>query len=175
MSAMAKVFGGRLPPSEWYPAHDPTLSVRMLALRTGEAARVVEGGPSNGSPVLLVHGWGCSGVFFRKLIPPLIATGRRVMALDLRGHGASAKPTDEGLYSADAMGDFVAAAIDALELPRTAIVAHSLGGGIALDLTGRMPERVTSLSLLAPVGLATIRFLALARIATPLVAAPLVP
>lgn len=175
MRALAKAFGGRLPRSEWYPAHDPTLVARMLELRTGEVARVVEGGPSSGSPLLLVHGWGCSAYFFRKLVPPLIASGRRVMALDLRGHGASAKPTDEALYSAGAMVDFVLAAMEALELSRTAILAHSLGGGIAIDLTARVPERVTSLSLLAPVGLASIRFLALARIATPLVAAPLVP
>jgi pimeloyl-ACP methyl ester carboxylesterase len=73
------------------------------------------------------------------------------------------------------MCDFVVAAMDALELPRSAVVAHSLGGGIALDLAGRAPGRVVSLSLLAPVGLAPMRCLGLARFATPLAAAPLVP
>jgi pimeloyl-ACP methyl ester carboxylesterase len=172
---LASVFGGRLPPSEWYPAHDDTLSVRMLALRTGERARVVEGGPVDGAPVLLVHGWGCSAYFYRRIIPTLMSEGRRVMALDLRGHGASDKPADASLYTADAMCDFVVAAMDALEIGRTAVVAHSLGGGIAMDLAVRAPERVSSLALLAPVGLAPMRCMTLARVATPLAAAHLVP
>ncbi len=55
------------------------------------------------------------------------------------------------------------------------VIAHSLGGAISLDVARHAPARVRSLTLLAPVGLAPVRFVALARLATPPIAAPLVP
>jgi pimeloyl-ACP methyl ester carboxylesterase len=168
-------FRGRLPREEWYPAHEPGLVARQLALPDGEEVRVVDGGPADGDPVVFVHGWACSAYFFRKLLPPIMATGRRVLALDLRGHGGSSKPLDERRYTDVAMRDFVLRALDAAGVGASHLVAHSLGGGVAIDVARGAPDRVTTLTLLAPVGLAPVRFVTLARLATPLFAAPLVP
>lgn len=172
---MIDIWGGRLPPDQWYPAGERDLTVRRATLDGGENVRVVEGGPPGRTPVLLIHGWGCSAYFFRKLVPPLIAAGRRVVAIDLRGHGASDKPRGDDLYTAPTMASWLENVMDLLDLPPVHVVAHSMGGALALDAAAARPARFRSLSLLAPVGLAPMRFIALARLATPLAAASLVP
>lgn len=171
---LVSVFRGRLAPDECYPARESGLTARLVVLGDGERVRVVEGGDPAAPPVLFVHGWGASAYYYRKLLPAVLATGRRVIAMDLRGHGGSDKPRDASLYTGEAMADYVEAVLEALGHPRIALVAHSLGGGVALDVARRRPERLSSLTLLAPVGLAPVRFLALARLATPGLAASLV-
>jgi len=171
---MARAVRGRLPRDEWYPAHEPGLSSRLLELGRGERARIVEGGPP-GEPVVFIHGWGCSAYFFRHLLQPVMATGRRVIALDLRGHGGSDKPHEEERYRPEAMREFVEQALGVLRLPPAHFVAHSLGGGVAMDLLGASPGMAKTLTLLAPVGLGPLRFISLARLLTPRLVAPLVP
>lgn len=136
---------------------------------------MVEGGDPDGDPVVFIHGWGCSAYFFRLLIPAVIASGRRVIALDLRGHGGSDKPRDAARYTQAAMLEYAAQSLDALSLPPAHVVAHSLGGGVAIDLVSETPGRAKSLTLLAPVGLAPMRFIGLLRLLTPPLVAPLVP
>jgi pimeloyl-ACP methyl ester carboxylesterase len=172
---MLDVFRGHLPESEWYPAHEDGVSSRHVVLPSGERARVVEAGPVEGAPLVLIHGWGCSAYFFRKVIPSLAGAGCRVHAIDLRGHGASARPSGAGPYTGPAMRDFALAFLDALALERADVIAHSLGGGVALDVAAHAPSRVRSLTLLAPVGVAPMRVVAFARLITPPLAAPLVP
>jgi epoxide hydrolase 4 len=172
---MLETFRGHLPESDWYPAHVPGVSARLLALPGGEHARVVESGPVDGEPVVLVHGWACSAYFFRRLMGPLAEAGYRAVALDLRGHGGSSRPTTTEPYTAVAMRDFVLAALDAAGISSAHVVAHSLGGGVSLDVAAHAPSRVRSLALLAPVGLAPVRFVTWARVFTPVMVAPLVP
>jgi pimeloyl-ACP methyl ester carboxylesterase len=172
---IARAFHGRLPRADWYPAHEPGLSSRLLVLPGGERARIVEGGDPAGDPVVFIHGWGCSAYFFRLLLPAVMASGRRVVALDLRGHGGSDKPRDADLYTRAAMRDFAAQALDTLALPPAHVVAHSLGGAVAIDLVSETPGRARTLTLLAPVGLAAMRCIGLMRVLTPPLVAPLVP
>ena len=73
------------------------------------------------------------------------------MALDLPGHGGSDLPAD--IDSIEALADWVAIALDALEIKRSVIVGHSLGGWVALALARRHPDRVEGLGLLACAGL----------------------
>ncbi|MCC6931588.1 MAG: alpha/beta hydrolase [Gemmatimonadaceae bacterium] len=171
---LLSLFRGRLAPDELYPAGEPVLTARMLQLPWGEEVRVVEGGDVQAPPVLFLHGWGASVYYYRKILPAVVQGGYRVIAMDLRGHGGSDKPRDESLYTADAMAAHVEAVIDTLGVGRLAVVAHSLGGGVALDVARRQGARLTSLMLLAPVGLASVRFLLLARLATPAPVTPLV-
>lgn len=174
--AFSEAFRGRLAPEAWYPAGEPDLTIRHVAIDTGEQVRVVEGGPPGRSPVLFIHGWGASVYFWRRLIPPILATGRRIVAIDLRGHGASDKPDNASQYTAQAMAEFVGLVRRALDLPPVHLVAHSMGGGIALDVVAAEGSAFKSLTLLAPVGLARMRLVVpFARIATPPLAAPLVP
>ena len=57
-----------------YPAHDPMATARELQVH-GERVRLVEGGPSDGFPVVLLHGWGASAYNFRAIIGPLATAG----------------------------------------------------------------------------------------------------
>lgn len=171
---LVSLFRDRLSPEEWYPAHETLLSARYLEVAHGERVRVVEGGDPAQPLAVFVHGWGASAYFYRKLLPKVVDAGLHVAAIDLRGHGGSDKPRDPSLYTAPAMADYLESVLDVLGSDRVALVAHSLGGGVSLDVASRRPERLSSLTLLAPVGLASIRFVGLARFFTPGAAASLV-
>jgi pyruvate dehydrogenase E2 component (dihydrolipoamide acetyltransferase) len=82
---------------------------------------------------------------------PALAEGRRVVALDLPGHGGSVKEVGAG--DAERLTDAVEAAVTTLGLERFHLVGHSMGGAIAASLALRRPERVATLTLIAPAGL----------------------
>jgi pyruvate dehydrogenase E2 component (dihydrolipoamide acetyltransferase) len=125
----------------------------------GPQARLVEAGGrrfnclemgEGGIPVLLLHGFGAD-LNTWMFLQPALAEGRRTIALDLPGHGGSQKElegADEASFAA-AIGRLLAA----LEIDRAHLVGHSMGGGIALALAARHPERVASLTLIASAGL----------------------
>lgn len=150
-----------------YPAGVAGLTARSLTIEGGLRLRVVESGPENGAPVLLVHGWGASVYTFRHLVPAVAASGRRAIAFDLRGHGLSDKPDGAAGYTTVSLLADVRALLDALELDRVDVIGHSLGGALGLRLTLDAPERVHRLVLAAPVGLAKIGLRRLARCLTP--------
>ena len=79
-------------------------------------------------------------------------SARRAIALDLRGHGSSARPADDAAFAIEALAGDVAAVADACGLERFMLVGHSLGGGVALACAGAHPERVERLLLLDPIG-----------------------
>lgn len=97
-----------------------------------------------GAPVVLVHGltssaernWRRPGV-----IDALVAAGRRVIAIDCRGHGESDKPHDAEAYAGGKMGDDVVALMDYLGIDRVDLAGYSMGGMIATSLLARQPER----------------------------------
>ena len=105
----------------------------------------------SGSSVLLVHGLAGSHFDWDGLSPDLWAAGYETIAPDLPGHGDSAKPARRDLYQIENVFDSFAAWIHALKIaePMT-IMAHSLGGYLALDYALRYPEQVRGLVLLAP-------------------------
>jgi pimeloyl-ACP methyl ester carboxylesterase len=95
-----------------------------LTLAVEEAGR--------GDPVLLLHGLGTSGYSWRHVAPELAKT-HRVIALDLKGFGASDKP-DDGRYSVRDQAAVVKAFIEQENLRNLTVVGHSFGGGVALAL-----------------------------------------
>lgn len=102
-------------------------------------------GPSDGQPVLLLHGLGGTTATWAEFAAELAGHGRRAVSVDLRGHGESSWPGtgyDFGTMAADLV-DF----IEALELAPADIVGHSLGGRVALDVAMRRPELVRRLVL----------------------------
>lgn len=127
------------------PAPGRTLRVQGPA---GELA-VVDGG-SGGPPVLLVHGLGGDAGHWVEQLAHLWR-GRRAVALDLRGHGASDAAGD-GDYSVPAFAQDVVAVAEALELPPFVLVGHSMGGSVAAEVARRRPERVAGLLLVDPNG-----------------------
>jgi pyruvate dehydrogenase E2 component (dihydrolipoamide acetyltransferase) len=110
--------------------------------------RILDQG-SGGTPVLLLHGF-AADLNAWMFVQPALAIHRRVLALDLPGHGASAKQVGAG--DAAVMADAVLAAMDALGLKRAHLVGHSLGGGVAAAVAMLQPARVASLALIAPAG-----------------------
>jgi len=140
-----------------YPAGHPGIRARRIRLRTGVTLRVLDAGPEEGEPVLLLHGWGACAYMHRFAIDALAGAGWRALALDQRGHGLSEKPIGpDGLYTLDRLLDDLDAAADELGLRRYAVIGQSMGGKVALCHALRHPERVRAAALISPAGLCPI-------------------
>ena len=112
---------------------------QLVTVSPGERLRVDVTG--SGAPVVLVPGLLGSAFGFRKLVPPLVAGGCRVVVIEPLGIGGSAKP--EGAdYSLTAQADRIAAVLGQLDLEPAIVVAHSVAASMALRLAARHPERV---------------------------------
>ncbi|MBO1323619.1 alpha/beta fold hydrolase [Acetobacter sp. TBRC 12305] len=102
------------------------------------------------APLILVHGFGGSQAGWL-MVQPAWARHRRVIAFDLPGHGASSTHVGAGTLSCFA--DVVGGLMDVLGVASAHVLGHSLGGGIALALLRACPQKLRSLSLIAPAGL----------------------
>jgi pimeloyl-ACP methyl ester carboxylesterase len=124
------------------------LKRRWIELPTGVSLHVVER-PGDGAPVICLHGiWDWWG-YFRAFVAaePDVFGGRPVLMVDLRGHGASAKPQHG--FTLSCYADDIVALIH--QQPSTVgLVGHSLGALTALITAGREPERVDLLVLEDP-------------------------
>ncbi|MFC3164641.1 alpha/beta fold hydrolase [Ciceribacter thiooxidans] len=101
------------------------------------------------APLVLLHGFGgTSGIWAEVLrhLPPSIP----VLAYDLPGHGLSL--VADGLGGAGRLAKAVAADLAARGIERFHVAGHSLGGAIAAILALKAPEKVASLTLVAPGG-----------------------
>jgi pyruvate dehydrogenase E2 component (dihydrolipoamide acetyltransferase) len=103
----------------------------------------------SGDPVVLVHGFGGDKNSWLFVQQPL-AEHHTVHALDLPGHGASDKDVGDG--SLAGLAEIVTGFLEALGIARAHLVGHSLGGAVVAAVARSGPERVASLTLLAPVG-----------------------
>jgi len=118
----------------------------MPAFHNGavEIAYLDEG---RGEPIVLVHGF-ASNKEVNWVQPGWVATltraGRRVIALDDRGHGQSTKLYNDADYHTDLMAGDVAALIEHLKLGRADVMGYSLGARICAVLAVRHPESVRS-------------------------------
>lgn len=116
----------------------------------GTRLEALLGGPPDGPPVVLLHGLGGSRSNWAFLAPELART-RRVLVVDLPGHGrSSALPAAPGLGP---YADRVAKLVDAEGLAPADLVGHSLGGLVGIRLAARRPELVRSLVLAAAAGI----------------------
>ena len=100
---------------------------------------VVEAGPPDGDPVLVLHGWPQHWYQWRHQIPALAGAGYRVIVPDLRGFGQTDAPPKG--YDKDNMATDVLNLMDAMGLERVRLLAHDWGGWIAFILCVRAPER----------------------------------
>ena len=73
--------------------------------------------------------------------------GARVVAIDLRGHGRSAKPHDPAGYGVEIMSADVVALMDHLAIERADVMGYSLGSRLAAMIAATRPERVSNLVL----------------------------
>ena len=112
--------------------------------------RVAYRDEGTGEALLLIHGMAGSSDTWRAVMPRL-AKKYRVVAPDLLGHGASAKP--RGDYSLGAFAVWLRDLLDELGIAQATIVGQSLGGGVAMQFVYQHPDYCRRLVLIASGGL----------------------
>jgi pyruvate dehydrogenase E2 component (dihydrolipoamide acetyltransferase) len=107
-------------------------------------------GPEDGRASVLIHGFGADlgGWMFNHAT---LAEDRPVYAVDLPGHGGSAKDVGDG--TPDQLAGILDAWLETIGVHQAHLVGHSLGGTLASLIATTSPDRVASLSLIAPAGL----------------------
>lgn len=114
---------------------------------------VREGGSRHGYPNLMLHGYLFSSTVFQRQFQGPLAEQHRLVAMDLRGHGRSDKPSEVAAYdNARIWAEDVAAVVEALGLERPIIVGWSLGSRVALNYSWFHGfDRIGGLNLVAAV------------------------
>jgi pimeloyl-ACP methyl ester carboxylesterase len=149
------------PPPTPYPAPieatsaslPPAVAAAIAAAPTGESGTTEAGGipfaweawgEPTAPPILLVHGVTSSGRTFWRLGPALAAAGRRVLAVDLPGHGRTGQWTGRYRFRATAADVAAFARAAGLDRARLAVLGHSWGAMVAaaLPTAGLRPERL---------------------------------
>jgi haloacetate dehalogenase len=126
----------------WYPCLTTRDGVSVAGWTTGR-----------GEPALLLHGYPQTSYMWRLVVPQLVAAGRSVVLVDLRGYGASG-PAHDGpvaeaaLYTKREMAADAVALLDVLGHGTLDVVGHDRGGRVAHRLALDHPERVRSVAVL---------------------------
>lgn len=102
-------------------------------------------GEERGIPVVFVHSFGGSTLHWEAQVNHL-KKDRRVITLDLRGHGRSDAPKNME-YAVDSLATDIAAVVDSLNINRFVLVGHSMGGAAVIAYAGAYPQRVAGLLL----------------------------
>jgi pimeloyl-ACP methyl ester carboxylesterase len=125
---------------DWPVTPTPTAPQDVNFVRAGE-----------GAPILMVHGLAASLHDWDSLLPELAVQNYAGYALDILGHGDSAKPQNLDQYTSDSVFTHMLDWIDALKLNQPAIlIGHSLGGHLSLQFALKYPKRVRALILVNP-------------------------
>ncbi|MFG3201044.1 alpha/beta fold hydrolase [Streptomyces sp. NPDC048192] len=116
----------------------------------GAALTYDDEGPRDapGAPLVFVHGWTADRHRWDHQIAHFSAT-RRVIRLDLRGHGES---TGAGVRTIAELAHDVLALLDHLQVERFVLVGHSMGGMVAQTIALAHPERVERMALVGSIG-----------------------
>ncbi|HMO57863.1 MAG TPA: alpha/beta fold hydrolase [Roseiflexaceae bacterium] len=132
----------RLTPRELVPAG------RFVTVGGYELHYTDEGSPD--APVILcIHGFAASTFTWRAQRHALTAAGWRVIALDLLGYGASARPM-AAVYTTRTQADMALGLLDALGIDQAHLAGHSFGARVALQCAMIAPQRIRSLVVICP-------------------------
>lgn len=95
-------------------------------------------GPENGSPALLMHGWGCNLTTVASVAATMVNAGLRVYNVDLPGHGKSDEP--DGVWGIERFTECMEKFCCQLGIEAPLLAGHSFGGRISLLMASRHPE-----------------------------------
>ena len=127
-----------LPGFPWQPHYLEWRGLRAHYVDEGKGERTY----------LCLHGEPTWSYLYRRMIPPFVASGARVVAPDFIGFGRSDKPEDEALYTFEFHREYLLAVIDALDLKNITLVVQDWGGLLGLTLPMEMPERFSRLLIM---------------------------
>jgi pimeloyl-ACP methyl ester carboxylesterase len=119
----------------------PTLTLHERTVAYDEA------GGGAAPPLLLVHGFTGGRDDFADVVEPL-AADRRVVAVDLPGHGGSAGADDPDAYGLQTLAGWVLDVAEALDLGEHHLLGHSMGGLVAQRAAATASQRLRSLLLM---------------------------
>jgi len=127
----------------------------LPVVNDGEALRMaymdVAPAKPNGRTVVLLHGRNFPASYWAPVIKVLSGAGYRVVVPDQVGFGKSSKP--QGDLHLDNLARNTIALLDHLQIQKADVVAHSMGGMLAVRIARAFPDRVAHLVLTAPIGL----------------------
>ncbi|HET6550137.1 MAG TPA: haloalkane dehalogenase [Solirubrobacter sp.] len=115
------------------------------SFRQWDGLRLAHVDAGDGPPVVMLHGEPTWSFLWRKVAPPLLEAGHRVILPDLPGFGRSDKPFDEDWYSYDRFTAAIADLLETLDVRDATFVLHDWGGPIGLRIAVEHPERVARL------------------------------
>ncbi|MGY1688638.1 alpha/beta fold hydrolase [Geodermatophilus sp. SYSU D01105] len=117
--------------------------------RDGMVFDVRDGGPPDGEPVVLLHGFPQDSTAWAAVAAGLHAAGLRTLAPDQRGYSPSARPTGRSAYRLREVTADVLAMLDEAGLGSAHVVGHDWGGIVGWALAAWHPERVRTLTALS--------------------------
>jgi haloalkane dehalogenase len=103
--------------------------------------------PGGGPAFVVLHGFPDNSHIYDDLIPHLVAAGRRTIAVDFLGFGASDKPEDARYSFEQQLGD-LEAVVEALMIDKIIPVGHDAGGPTAVNFALKHPERTAAVCLM---------------------------
>src|SRR5687768_15277388 len=117
--------------------------------RDGLTFDVLDAGPSDGEPVVLLHGFPQDATSWNRVAPALHQHGLRTLAPDQRGYSPMARPRGRKQYTLRETTADVLALLDAAGLQSAHVVGHDWGGMVAWALGAWHPDRVRTLTALS--------------------------
>jgi pimeloyl-ACP methyl ester carboxylesterase len=117
--------------------------------RDGLTFDVRDGGPADGEPVVLLHGFPQDSAAWDQVAPLLHEHGLRTLAPDQRGYSPMARPRGRSAYRLRETVEDVVALLDAAGLGSAHVVGHDWGAMVAWAMTAWHPERVRTLTAIS--------------------------
>jgi haloalkane dehalogenase len=102
----------------------------------------------SGDPIVCFHGEPTWSYLYRKMLPPLVAGGNRVLCPDYAGFGRSDKPTERDWYTYDGHVGLVTRVLEGLDVRNATVVVQDWGGPIGLRWAVENADRVARLVIL---------------------------
>lgn len=133
-----------------YPVHYIELENQNQKLQM--AYMDIQSKKANGKNILLLHGKNFNGAYWEKTIKALSDNGYRIIVPDQIGFGKSTKPQNFQ-YSFHQLAENTKTILDKLNISKTAVLGHSMGGMLATRFALMYPKTTEKLILENPIGL----------------------